>query len=232
MNSMEWKKWLENERVKKLFRRENLLVMVLVGILLFVIALPAGDSGGNAADGKEKITGQPQVSRNEGNAAAGGGQAGNVLKNDALTDNVLKDMDEAAVLNYAADMERRLTEALSEMAEVGKVRVMITLRSSSELVVEKEMPESRSVTTETDAQGGSRRVDTSQVGESVVYSTEDGNSTPYVVKTYMPEVEGVLVVAEGAGSGTVNRTVTEIVQALFSLEAHKIKVVKMETKTR
>lgn len=212
---MKWKKWLEDERIKKLFSRENLLVLVLAGILLFIIALPSGETGRKAedtAEGKEanlKLSGTEREGENTFNTA-----------------------EEEAGLSYVADMERRLTEVLEEMAEVGKVRVMITLKSSGELVVEKEMPVSRSMTTETDAQGGCRTVNTSQVGESVVYSTEGGSSTPYVVKTYVPEIEGVLVVAEGAGSGTVNRTVTEIVQALFSVEAHKIKVVKMETKTK
>lgn len=49
-----------------------------------------------------------------------------------------------------------------------------------------------------------------------------------MVKTLTPEIEGVLVVAEGAGSGTVNKNITEIVQALFDVEAHKVKVVKMQ----
>lgn len=212
---MKWKKWLEDERIKKLFSRENLLVLVLAGILLFIIALPSGEPGRKAEDTAE---GKEENLKLSGTEREG--------------ENTFKAAEEEAGLSYVADMERRLTEVLEEMAEVGKVRVMITLKSSGELVVEKEMPVSRSMTTETDAQGGSRTVNTSQVGESVVYSTEGGSSTPYVVKTYVPEIEGVLVVAEGAGSGTVNRTVTEIVQALFSVEAHKIKVVKMETKTR
>lgn len=212
---MKWKKWLEDERIKKLFSRENLLVLVLAGILLFIIALPSGETGRKAEDTAE---GKEENLKLSGTEREG--------------ENTFKTAEEEEGLSYVADMERRLTEVLEEMAEVGKVRVMITLKSSGELVVEKEMPVSRSMTTETDAQGGSRTVNTSQVGESVVYSTEGGSSTPYVVKTYVPEIEGVLVVAEGAGSGTVNRTVTEIVQALFSVEAHKIKVVKMETKTR
>lgn len=212
---MKWKKWLEDERIKKLFSRENLLVLVLAGILLFIIALPSGETGRKAEDTAE---GKAENLKLSGTEREG--------------ENTFKTAEEEAGLSYVADMERRLTEVLEEMAEVGKVRVMITLKSSGELVVEKEMPVSRSMTTETDAQGGSRTVNTSQVGESVVYSTEGGSSTPYVVKTYVPEIEGVLVVAEGAGSGTVNRTVTEIVQALFSVEAHKIKVVKMETKTK
>ena len=133
---------------------------------------------------------------------------------------------------YAADLERRLTDALADMEQVGRVKVMITLKSSSELVVERETPVSRSATTETDAQGGSRSINTTDMEETVVYSTNGSSSEPYVIKTYVPEIEGVLVVAEGAGSGTVNRTVTEIVQALFGVEAHKVKVVKMETKTK
>lgn len=211
----ERKKWLENEKVKKLFRKDNLLVLILAGILLFVIALPtksSGDKGSGADGGKENVWNLPESGSDSG---AEQGQA-----------------EETAGLEYAAALEERLTEALADIADVGEVRVMITLKSSSELVVERETPVSRSVTTETDAQGGTRTVNTSETGESVVYSTEGSSSTPYVVKTYVPEIEGVLVVAEGAGSGTVNRTVTEIVQALFHIDAHKVMVVKMETKSK
>ena len=52
-----------------------------------------------------------------------------------------------------------------------------------------------------------------------------------MVKTLPPRVEGVLVVAEGAGRGNVNKTIVEIAEALFGVEAHKVKVVKMEPET-
>lgn len=211
----ERKKWLENEKVKKLFRKDNLLVLILAGILLFVIALP---TKGSREKGSETDGGRDEVlnlSESGSGSGAAPGQA-----------------EEITGLEYAAAMEKQLTEALADMADVGKVRVMITLKSSGELVVERETPVSRSVTTETDAQGGTRTVNTSETGDSVVYGTEGSSSTPYVVKTYVPEIEGVLVVAEGAGSGTVNRTVTEIVQALFHIDAHKVMVVKMETKSK
>ena len=39
---------------------------------------------------------------------------------------------------------------------------------------------------------------------------------------------GDVVVAQGAGTGTVNRNITDVVQALFDVEAHKVKVVKMD----
>ena len=57
---------------------------------------------------------------------------------------------------------------------------------------------------------------------------EDGDQLPYVIKTLEPIVEGVIVVMEGGGNPTVAAEVTEAVQALFHVEAHKIKVLKME----
>ena len=68
-----------------------------------------------------------------------------------------------------------------------------------------------------------------EFGDTTVYSTNGSVSEPYVVKTLTPRIEGVLVVAEGAGSGTTNRTISEIVQALFGVEAHKVVVVKMDS---
>lgn len=134
--------------------------------------------------------------------------------------------------NYAAYLEERLIQLLSRMDGVGRVEVMITLKSSRELVVEKEQPVSRSSTNENDSQGGTRSVSQVDSEENTVYRTEGGASEPYVIKTLSPEIEGVLVVAEGAGSGSINRTVVEIVQALFGVEAHKVKVVKMEPEPR
>ncbi len=54
-----------------------------------------------------------------------------------------------------------------------------------------------------------------------------GNNEPFVVKTLLPQVEGVVVVAQGAGTGNINKSITDVVQALFDVEAHKVKVVKM-----
>ena len=125
-------------------------------------------------------------------------------------------------------MEERLTQALSRVAGVGEVQVMITLKASSELVVEKEQPVRRSSTNESDAMGGNRIVSEVTSEENVIYRSDGSLSEPYVVKTLPPQIEGVLVIAEGAGNGTVSRTIVEIAQALFDVEAHKVKVVPME----
>ncbi|MCI8462619.1 MAG: stage III sporulation protein AG [Lachnospiraceae bacterium] len=208
----DWKQWIKKKGLEKYFRRDNLLILVLAGILLFIIALPTSD--GEKADSgmKEKTKALSGETLQTGDGQTPGINPGTGTDED-----------------YAAAMEQRLTEALADMAGVGKVRVMITLKSSRGLVVEKEEQMEQSSVKETDSQGGSRISDQASREETVVRSTDGSNSEPYVVKSYVPEIEGVLVVAEGAGSGTINRTVTEVVQALFGVEAHKVKVVKMNS---
>ena len=49
-----------------------------------------------------------------------------------------------------------------------------------------------------------------------------------MVKELEPSLEGVLVLAEGGGSPVVRQELLEAVQALFSIEAHKIKIMKLE----
>lgn len=196
-----WKKW---------FRRDNLLILILSGILLFIIALPEK----SADSGKESDAVSAQEQRDvaeQDNGAAITAPGASASSDSALT----------------AELEERLEAVLSQMAGVGKVKVMITLQSSEELVVEKDGQVTRSNTNESDSAGGSRIITQVDSDPSTVYRTSGSDSEPYVVKTLSPRVEGVVVVAQGAGKGTVDRSITEMVQALFGVEAHKVKVVKM-----
>lgn len=196
-------KWFREENFKKWFRKDNLIILILSGVLLFVIALPTGKSSGTDSG----------------------------LVTADFTDQALTKQDSASLAEeeYTAQLEERLRETLSKMEGVGQVKIMITLKSSQELVVQKEQPYSRSSTTESDTQGGSRTISQIEMEDQTVYRTSGSDSEPYVIKTLPPEIQGVVVVAEGAGNGTVNRTIVEMVQALFDVEAHKVRVVKMET---
>lgn len=209
---------LKKEGIGKWFRKENLIVCVLGGILLLVITLPV----------------EEEKSRTETKSA---GVGNSLLTLDALEGNEAESAEgmrtDAAQAGstdqeYALYLEEKLRNALAKIADVGQVEVMITLQSSRELVVEKEQPIIRSTTREEDAQGGNREVTEMDSRENTVYRSDGSASEPYVVKTLVPEIEGVLVVAQGAGTGTVSHSIVEIVQALFGVEAHKVKVVKMK----
>ncbi len=63
--------------------------------------------------------------------------------------------------------------------------------------------------------------------QAILEKTEGvGNVDVMITSKNRDEVEGVAIVADGADNAVVVRTVTEIVQALFSVDSHKIKVIK------
>ncbi|MCM1117784.1 MAG: stage III sporulation protein AG [bacterium] len=194
-------------RMAKWLKKDNLLILLLAGVLLVVIALPADRSGGRQEDSTQR-----QVANSRDEAA---------YKSDA-EDTGFEDLEE-----YAAYLERRLESMLSNINGVGTVQVMITLKTTQELVLEKDRQTQSSNTTEEDNQGGHRYVGQVNQSESTVYHSS-GNNEPYVVKTLLPQIEGVVVVAQGAGTGNINRSITDVVLALFDVEIHKVKVVKME----
>ncbi|MGN1146936.1 MAG: stage III sporulation protein AG [Lachnospiraceae bacterium] len=196
-----WKDFIKN--------KNNLVIITLAGILLMVIALPV--------DNKKTSSVSEKTTNNTGSLLEEEGSAGIYAANETA------DME-----SYAARLEEKLEDLLEKMEGAGKVKVIITLRSSVEKIVEKDAPVVRSNTTEADSEGGTRTVNTMDAGESTVYTSEGNLEEPYVVKIISPEVEGVLVLAEGAGSGTVSKDISDAVQVLFDIEAHRVKVIKMD----
>lgn len=137
--------------------------------------------------------------------------------------------EEEAAANQTEEMEEKLERALAQVDGVGAVEVVLSLESTNQKVVEKDTPSSRS---SQENSGGEESGSASSVStqESTVYQTDsDGSETPYVVRENYPEIRGVLVVAQGGGDPVVVQQIQEAVMALFRVEAHKIKVMKMKS---
>ncbi len=111
---------------------------------------------------------------------------------------------------YQDKMERKLEEILAEVEGVGDVKVMITLEGSSELIVEKD-----------------QTIEENEIKEETIYEDNSDGQTPYVKQEYYPTVEGVVVIASGGDSSVVIANITEAIQALFDVDTHKIKIMKM-----
>lgn len=198
------------EKWKKKLTRENMAVVALFGLLIMVIAIPTGGRREeNAEEPLPEETFSEQQEPGAGTAGAGSGtewEAG-----------------------YAKEMEKQLEELLSSMEGVGETKVMVTVRASGQQVVEKDVPSESERMSETDSAGGTRESESASQEESTVYITDsDGSRTPYISQTTQPEIEGVTVVAQGGGDALIQKNITEVIQALFDIEAHKIKVVKMK----
>ncbi len=125
--------------------------------------------------------------------------------------------------SYEKELEKRVKEFLSTVDGVGEVDVMITVKSSGEKVLRVDTDSSISSTEETDSSGGVRNIRNKELQESTVLT---GNDTPIVEKELMPEIEGVVISADGGGSAEMKAEISAAIEALFHVPQHKIRVLK------
>lgn len=125
------------------------------------------------------------------------------------------------------EIERKLEDILEKIDGAGDVKVMITYQDSGTQVVEKDKNTSENSLEESDSTGGVRSTKEQQLQESTVYEEADVGNTPFVSKELLPKVEGILIVASGGDNQKVKQNISEAVLALFQVEAHRIKIVKM-----
>lgn len=198
MGSEKWKQWFSDMRTgEKLPKKNQLLLILLAGILLLVIVFPVPEQSGNSSGNQSEDT-EPAQSSAIGDSG-----------------------------DYERYLEEKTARVLEDVEGVGKVTVMITLKSDGQKIIEKDQSSSSQSTEEEDSSGGTRRVEDQSSDKTSIYKqTSDGSSTPYVSKELAPEVEGVVVIADGGDNAVVAQNITEAVQALFGVEAHKIKIMK------
>lgn len=135
----------------------------------------------------------------------------------------IMDSKKEAVHAYEKELSEKLVCILEQMDGAGKVSAWVTISESAEVVFSLEGTKEMTKLEEADSAGGTRIEETSIVKQSVVLDT---NGNPYIIKTIEPKVEGVFVVAEGAGNSTVKKNITEAVEVLFDIDVHRIKVAK------
>lgn len=129
---------------------------------------------------------------------------------------------------YEEQLEGKLSGILCQISGVGEVSVMVTLSSGKEVVPAFNTVESGSETNERDSGGGTRSVTQSSTDKRV--ASNSGSITadqPLIVKEVMPEVKGVIVVAEGAKNPEVVERLTEAVQTVLGVPAFRVKVYPM-----
>lgn len=185
-----WKKW----------KKDQWLVVFLIGVLLLVIAIPTNNNKETAKNTEEKT-------------GSGSKIASSVMQ------------DEAANSDYEESLEIRLEEILRKIEGVGAVQVMITLQDEGEAIVEKDKETSYQILEQ--GSEGSSETTQHQSSEVTIYENQTDDASPFISKENAPQVEGVLVVAQGGNNAQTAQNISEAIQALFDIEVHKIKIVKM-----
>lgn len=112
----------------------------------------------------------------------------------------------------ADDVQSKLERLLSGIEGVGRVQLMLTLKSSEEVFYQ----------TDVRVSGETRE-------ETTVFSSgASSQKTPVVARTAAASYLGAVVVCDGADSASVRLRVTQAVSALTGLGSDKISVIKMK----
>lgn len=254
---MEWKK--EKLQSFWKISKEKLIFLFCSGLLLFVISIPNGDgkeeasapaAGVQAGSGNQMVGGTGTGSGSQwtrsksagsesqssgGSAEAGSGLTGvKVGGTDAGVSEIPSGAKTAsfgngkAAATYEEELEERIREILAGVDGVGEVDVMVVLKSSEEKVLHVDRNTSLSTTEEKTGDGTGRTVRQQETVENTVTGSQ--TQTPVVEKELSPEVSGIVVSADGGGSAAVKAEISEAMEALFGLPAHKVKVLKRVAK--
>lgn len=141
--------------------------------------------------------------------------------NTSITDN----QSNISETNAVTELEDRLTEILSTIQDTGKVSVMITLKSGSEIIPAKDESITDKTTDEKDVEGGTRAINEKNTSDQVVFlNDQGGTSKPLVLKEINPDIKGVIIVAEGAKDPKVKLQLTEAVQTVLDVPAYRVSV--------
>lgn len=123
------------------------------------------------------------------------------------------------------EFEGRTKVMLEQIVGVGAVDVMVTVDSTEEIIVQRNVKDTQELTEENDANGGKRHVTSyTRDGQIVTYDSS-GDQTPIITKKVKPQVRGVLVVAKGAENEIVRNLIMDAVQRGLNVPSYKISVV-------
>lgn len=139
---------------------------------------------------------------------------------------------DTSLFSYEHELEKRLEQILGGMEGITSVDVMITLSATSEKVLEKsiQLEENKQEIEKGSGESLEKSVTSSlsKKNEALLTGNTSG-SMPYIIKEMSPSIQGVVVAARGNITQTKIREISEAVQALFGIEAHKIKVIEKKS---
>ncbi|MBQ3165465.1 MAG: hypothetical protein IJC02_13215 [Lachnospiraceae bacterium] len=138
------------------------------------------------------------------------------LENSVKDHNVVQEMD------YQNKLEEELEDFLSQVKGIGEVEVLIYLNTTQEYVVEKDIPSHQVI-----SQDGNGKSSEENKEEDTVYTVnESGEQVPFISQTRHPEIEGVVIAADGAGQENIRIQIIKTIMALYGVDANKIDVLE------
>ena len=122
---------------------------------------------------------------------------------------------------YVHNMEERLCNVLSEIQNVGKVQVFLTLKQGEKI----HYLSDRDYKTDT---GSDKATAVEESEKAVIISSGSTYDEAIITKRDYPLFQGALIVCEGGGNAEVKLQLTLAISALTNLSSDKITILKMK----
>jgi stage III sporulation protein AG len=144
---------------------------------------------------------------------------------------VTKDTEELSQNDEKGYEEKQkidLKNILKKMNGVGDVEVMMSFDNGEKKVPAYDTSAQKSTTEETDTEGGKRVNNQNTDSSKIVMTTSDGNNEPFILTTYKPKINGVIILAEGAENSKTKYEIEQAVSKLYNLSLDKVNVYSMK----
>ncbi len=175
---------------------ENLVIIVVLGVIIIL----AGGFFTRSSDTEDTF------GNKSGNSSSGSSGVASLTETGYNGQEVV------------SDIEKRLSELLSNVQGAGVVSVMVYADTSSEVVP---AYNNQQETREDATNGGT----SSQLSENKELALS-GDDTPVVLKVIIPQIRGVVVVAEGADDLLVKEQLNNAVCTLLGIPEHRVQILK------
>lgn len=127
-------------------------------------------------------------------------------------------------VSYDNSLEERLENILSLISGAGKVNVMISYLNQKNDIPMTDTKVTTTIISEKDSNGGERKTEETNSEETIIYEQNSSDKSPVIKQSILPEVVGVIVVAEGANNSIVKENLVNAVSAVISVPSHRIQV--------
>ncbi len=112
--------------------------------------------------------------------------------------------------DYCAEIEEKLEKILPDIADVGKVSVMVTAKNYGKITLAKD------------------KINNGE--QTVILNQKGGGEDGLILEEAYPAIQGVIIVAEGGRSDRVKTELIQAVSALLGVDIHRIKVFERKIK--
>lgn len=126
--------------------------------------------------------------------------------------------------DMTAQLQNELARVLSNINGAGKVEVLITFDGTTEKVI----ANTKSVHTNSTNGSGEVISTTTTTTETPIIISSNGSSKLYVIEEKMPQIKGVIIVAEGAKNAKIRLELMRAAQTVLNVNANSIEIFAMK----